>query len=184
MNKICVFLAPGFEEIEALTVVDLLRRTQLDTIMVSITDDRQVTGSHHIEVTADALLADIDFDSVTMLVLPGGMPGTTNLEACAPLMAQVEKFDRAGRDISAICAAPSILGHRGMLRGRNACSFPDFESHLEGAEVTRNPVEVSGHIITARGMGCAVDFALAIVAKLKGNAEAEALADKIVYKRG
>lgn len=184
MNKICIFLAPGFEEIEALTVVDLLRRANLDTLTVSISDDKRVTSSHNITVEADTLLTDIDFDTVTMLVLPGGMPGTTNLEACEPLMAQVEKFYKEGKSISAICAAPSILGHRGMLRGRTACSFPDFESHLEGAAVTQNPVEVSEHIITSRGMGCAIDFGLAIVAKLKGNAEAEALADKIIYKRG
>lgn len=183
MDKVCIFFATGFEEIEALTVVDLLRRSQIDTVMVSITGERQVASSHCVTVETDALLEEIDFDAVTMLVLPGGMPGTKNLEACAPLMEQVENFYREGRCLSAICAAPSILGHRGMLAGRRACSFPEFESHLEGAEVTQNAVETADNIITARGMGCAIDFGLAIVEKLKGKKASEELAAKIVYKQ-
>lgn len=182
MNKVCVFFATGFEEIEALTVVDLLRRSQIDTIMVSVTGERKVTSSHRITIETDALLEEINFDEVTMIVLPGGMPGTTNLEACVPLMKQVERFYAEGRYVAAICAAPSILGHRGMLKGRNACAYPDFESHLEGAVVTQNTVEVSDHVITSRGMGCAIDFGLAIVAKLLGESFAEELAGKIIYK--
>lgn len=182
MDKICVFFATGFEEIEALTVVDLLRRSQIDTVMVSVTGDKNVTSSHNVTVVTDALLEEIDFDEVSMIVLPGGMPGTTNLEACTVLMEQVEKFYAEGRYISAICAAPSILGHRGMLQGRNACAFPDFESHLEGACVTQNAVEVSEHVITSRGMGCAIDFGLAIVAKLLGESKANELAGKIIYQ--
>lgn len=183
MDKVCVFFATGFEEIEALTVVDLLRRSQIDTIMVSTTGERQVASSHQVTVEMDALLEEVDFDQVTMLVLPGGMPGTKNLEACAPLMEQVEKFYHEGRYISAICAAPSILGHRGMLAGKNACAFPEFESHLEGANVTHNTVETDGNIITSRGMGCAIDFGLAIVERLKGRDASEALAAKIVYRQ-
>ena len=182
MDKVCVFFATGFEEIEALTVVDLLRRAQIETMMVSVTGSRNVTSSHNIMVMTDALLEDICFDDVTALVLPGGMPGTTNLEACIPLMDQVDKFYKDEKIVAAICAAPSILGHKGMLQGRNACSFPDFESHLEGAVVTHNSVEISDHVITSRGMGCAIDFGLAIVAKLLGESKAEELADKIIYR--
>ncbi|MCM1161105.1 MAG: DJ-1/PfpI family protein [Roseburia sp.] len=183
MNKVCVFFGTGFEEIEALTVVDLLRRAAIDVSMVSITGEKGVESSHKVLVETDMLLEEVDFSQVKMIVLPGGMPGTKNLEACKLLMEQVERFYEEGKYLSAICAAPSILGHRGMLKGRNACSYPDFESHLEGAKVTKNPVEISEHIITSRGMGTAIEFGLAIVARMKGEDTAKELADKIIYKQ-
>lgn len=182
MGKICVFFGTGYEEIEALTVVDLLRRAKIETEMVSITGELTVESSHKVQVKMDRLLEDVDFQEVDMIVLPGGMPGTKNLEACEPLMAQVDAFYQAGKCISAICAAPSILGHRGMLKGKKACSFPEFESHLEGAEVTKNPAQTADNIITGRGMGCAIDFGLAIVEKIQGKEQAAALAQKIVYE--
>lgn len=181
MSKVCVFFGTGFEEIEALTVVDLLRRASVDVSMVSITGEKTVTSSHKITVEMDMMLEEVDFSKVEMIVLPGGMPGTTNLEACAPLMEQVEKFHKEGKYISAICAAPSIFGHRGMLNGRNACCYPDFESHLEGALVSKNPVEVSEHIITSRGMGTAIEFGLAIVKRMTDEKTAKELAEKIIY---
>ncbi|MDD2971180.1 MAG: DJ-1/PfpI family protein [Lachnospiraceae bacterium] len=183
MSKVAIFMATGFEEIEALTVVDLLRRAGISISMVSITGEIQVTSSHKVQVTCDALLEEVDFQGLDMIVLPGGMPGTKHLEACEPLMRQVEAFYQAGKYISAICAAPSILGHRGMLKGRTACSFPEFESHLEGADVTGSEVEVSDFIITARGMGCAIPFGLAIVERFLGKETAEALGKKIVYQQ-
>lgn len=183
MSQVCVFFAEGYEEIEALTVVDLLRRAGIDTATVSITGQRMVTGSHRIPVMMDQLFEEMDFEKTDMLVLPGGMPGTKNLEARAELMTLLERFYQNGRYVAAICAAPSILGHRGMLEGRNACSFPEFETHLTGAQVSKNSVEVSEHVITSRGMGCAIDFGLALVRVLKGQEAADALADKIVYSR-
>lgn len=183
MSEVCVFFGTGFEEIEALTVVDLLRRASIDVSMVSITGEKRVESSHKVWVEMDMLLEEVDFSGVKMIVLPGGMPGTKNLEACKILMEQVDKFYEEGKYLSAICAAPSILGHRGMLKGRNACSYPDFESHLEGAQVTRNPVEISEHIITSRGMGTAIEFGLAIVAGMKGEETAKELADQIIYKQ-
>lgn len=182
MGKVCIFFGTGYEEIEALTVVDLLRRAGVDTDMVSVTGERMVEGSHRIAVKMDKLFDEVDFDTVDMIVLPGGMPGTKNLEAYEPLMEQVEAFYKEGKGLAAICAAPSILGHRGMLKGKRACSYPDFESHLEGAEVTKNPAETSGNVITGRGMGCAIDFALAIIEKMCGKEKAEALADAIIYE--
>lgn len=182
MSKVCVFFAMGYEEIEALTVVDLLRRAGVDTQMVSITEELPVTGSHGITVQMDKLFEEVDFEDVDMIVLPGGMPGTKNLEEYEPLMKQLDSFNSRGKYIGAICAAPSILGHRGMLNGKRACSFPEFESHLTGAEVTENGSEICGHIITGRGMGCAIDFGLAIVEKLQGQEKAAELADKIVYR--
>lgn len=176
-----VFLADGFEEIEALTAVDLLRRAEIETNMVSVNGNREVTGSHGIRVAVDELLDELDFDQVKMIVLPGGMPGTKNLEASDKLMSRLDQFNREERYIAAICAAPSILGHRGMLKGRKACSYPTFESHLEGAAVLKEPAVCDGHIITGRGMGCSIEFALCIVRELKGSEAGNRLAESIIY---
>lgn len=182
MAKIGVFLATGFEECEALLVVDIARRAGLDLKTISVTGEKEVTSSHNVTIIADLLLGEVDFKEMDMIVLPGGMPGTKNLEACEPLMEQVEAFYKDGKCISAICAAPSIFGHKGFLKGRNAVSYPEFESHLEGAEVSRNSVEVSEHVTTSRGLGTAVDFGLAIVERYKGKAEADRIAKAIVYR--
>lgn len=180
-NNIAVFFATGFEEIEALTVVDILRRAGEEVKMTSITDERRVTSSHGVEVTMDQVFSEVDFEQTDVIVLPGGMPGTKNLEAFLPLMEQVDAFVKAGKLVTAICAAPSILGHRGHLKGKKACSFPDFESHLEGADVERKPAVIDGNIITGRGMGAAIPFGLAILEKLQGKEAAEAMAEKIVF---
>lgn len=182
MGKVCVFLGTGFEEIEALTVVDLLRRESIDTQMVSVMDDRTVTGSHGIKVVTDSLLSEVDFNEAEMLVLPGGLQGTKELEACEALMEQVEAFAKEGKPLCAICAAPSILGHRGILKGKRAIAYPGFEGQLTGAEIIFEPAVRDGNLITGRGMGCAIDFALAIVEYLKGKEVKEALAEKIVYQ--
>lgn len=180
---VTVFLAEGFEEIEALTVVDLLRRAKIATDMVTIGDNKQVTGSHGITVMADKLLQEVDFEQTKMIVLPGGMPGTTNLEACEALIQQVDRFYEQRKYLAAICAAPSILGHRGYLQGIRACSYPSMESHLKGADITQNPVEVSGHVITSRGMGTAIAFGLALIEVLQGEQAAQEMAQTIVYEQ-
>lgn len=181
MSKTAVFFGTGFEEIEALAVVDILRRAGVDTSMVSITGERSVTGSHSIKVEMDALLGEINFDELDLIVLPGGMPGTKNLEACEPLMKQVDAFVAQDKLVAAICAAPSILGHRGILKGKKACSYPTFEDHLEGAEVMRQPAVIDGNIITGRGMGAAVPFGLAVLERLQGRESAMKMAERIVY---
>ena len=181
MSKVCVFFGTGYEEIEALTVVDLLRREAVDTDMVSIMEEKTVTGSHGISVIMDRVISEVDFEKIDMIVLPGGMPGTKNLEACETLMKQVDAFIVGGKAVCAICAAPSILGHRGHLNGKKAIAYPGFEEQLSGAEVIYEPVVIDGNIITGRGMGCAVEFGLAIVEYLKGTAVKKALAEKIVY---
>ena len=181
MKKIAVFFAEGYEEIEALTVVDICRRCGLEVNMVSVNGDKLVKGSHGVGVEMDTVLSQVNFGECDMLVLPGGMPGTKNLEASEELMRQVDAFHAAGKYIAAICAAPSIFGHRGILKGRKACSYPGFESHLEGADVTNGPVEISDHVITSRGLGTAVDFALAIVKVFCGQEKAEELAKSVVY---
>lgn len=183
MSKAAVFLAEGFEEIEALTVVDICRRCGVEIDTVSITEGNQVTGSHSVPVMADKVFSQAEFDAYDMLILPGGMPGTKNLEAHGELMEQIDAFYEKGKYIAAICAAPSIFGHRGILKGRNACSYPGFESHLEGAAVTDGPVEISDHVITSRGMGTAIDFGLAIAEALGTREKAEEVARAIVYRQ-
>ena len=179
---IAVFFANGYEEIEALTVVDLTRRAGIKTWMVSITEEKVVTGSHGISVTMDKTLSDVKFEEVDMIVLPGGMPGTINLEACEPLMEKVKEFDKAGKYISAICAAPTVFGHLGLLEGKKACCYPSMEEGLVGAEVSYETTATADHILTSRGMGTAIDFGLQIIARFQGQEASDDMAKKIVYK--
>ena len=184
MSRAAIFLAAGFEEIEALTVVDILRRAKITIDMVSVTGEQEVTGSHQITVKTDKRLEEVDFDETEILILPGGMPGTTNLEACVPLMDRVDEFYRKDKYLAAICAAPSIFGHKGILKGKKACSNPGFESHLEGAEVIRQPAVTDGHIITSRGMGTAIPFGLAILEQLAGPEAVLEMRKKLEYETG
>ncbi len=181
MNELLVFLADGCEECEALITVDILRRAGLDTVTVSITDSYEIVSSHKIPIKADKLLSEVDLDAAEMLILPGGMPGTTNLEKCEKLMAAVDKFNKEGRPVSAICAAPGIFGRRGILEGRTATSYPTVVGELRGAKTTEESVACDGNVITSRGLGTAIDFGLAIVEKYKGRAESEKIASAIVY---
>ena len=183
MSKIAIFFAKGYEEIEALAVVDVCRRLGLTIDMVSVTEDKAVEGSHGIVVNMDKTFSQVDFGSYDMLLLPGGGEGTKNLEAHEALMAQIDSFYAAGKYIGAICAAPSIFGHKGILKGRRACSYPSFESHLEGATVTAGPVEIDGNVVTSRGMGTAIDFGLAVAGLFVGQEKVSELARGIVYKQ-
>ena len=181
MKKIAIFFAEGYEEIEALTVVDLCRRAGIWVDMVSVTDSLQVTGAHGIPVVMDKMLAEVEFDTLDMLVLPGGMPGTRNLEQVPLLMEQVKAFAAAGKNIAAICAAPSVFGHLGLLEGKNACCYPGFEEELTGANVMFHPCEADGNIITSRGMGCAIDFSLKIIERLENDDTASKIGRQIIY---
>ena len=182
MAKLAIFLADGFEEIEGLTVVDVCRRCRLDIDTVSIKDTYEVISSHKIPVRADRLLSEIHPEDYDMLILPGGGVGTKNLEACQPLMEALDRFHAAGKNLAAICAAPSIFGHRGYLQGRNATCYPGFEDQLTGADPKGTPVEISDHIITGRGMGTSLDFALAIAARYAGQDKADEVAHTITYR--
>jgi len=181
MKKASVFLADGFEEVEGLTVVDLLRRANVDVTMVSIKDDKMITGAHGIAVMADACFDEMSFDEQDLLVLPGGMPGTTNLGAHKGLTDLLVAFHRAGKNVSAICAAPSVLGQLGILEGKKATSYPGFEEALKGADVTMNPVEVAGNVVTSRGMGTAIPFALALIELLIDKETADGIKNAIIY---
>lgn len=183
MNQtVALFLANGFEEIEALTVSDILRRAGIPILLVAVSEVPRIESSHGIVVETDTVINRVNFDEVDMIVLPGGMPGTLNLEANETLMKNLDSFYQNGKKISAICAAPSILGHRGMLKGKKACCFPGFEKDLEGADVKYDSVVKDGEIITARGMGCAIDFALKILETYQGADAALEMSKKIVYR--
>ena len=162
---VLVFLAEGFEEIEALATVDILRRAELDVATVGVTG-RVVRGAHGIPVVADWEPDAVSFADMQAVVLPGGMPGTRNLEASATVQAALDAAVEGGRLIGAICAAPTILGHRGLLKGRRATCFPGCEKELIGAVVTGAPAERDGLIVTGKSAGCAVPFALKLVAAL------------------
>jgi len=183
MKKIAVCLAEGFEEVEALSAVDLLRRGGHEVIMVSMKDDLLVSGAHGISVKADQFYRAVNFDEIDMIVLPGGMPGTTNLENHEELKALLKKFNEEKKMIGAICAAPMILGHLNILKGKNAVCYPGMGKELIGANVKKKDVVVDGHIITSRGVGTALEFALTIVKCLDGREKAEKLAKEIVYKK-
>ena len=162
---IYVCLADGFEELEALTPVDILRRAGIPVQMLGV-GGRRVTGAHGIPVEADAVAEEASPDTMTGLVLPGGVPGTPHLEASAV---------RRELLIGAICAAPSILGHKGLLRGRRATCFPGYEPELTGAEVCGELVVRDGRFITGKGAGAAVAFALQLVEYLTSPEQAEAI---------
>ncbi len=183
MKTCYVFLAEGFEEIEALTVVDLLRRDQIPVEMVSVSGEDYVMGSHDIQVKADCKMQGVDLDKACMLVLPGGMPGTENLFACEPLKEMVLTFHKTNRRIAAICAAPSILGRWGLLEGKKAVCYPGREEMLIGATVLKEEVVTDGNITTSRGMGTAIPFGLELLKLLDCETEAGAMKNKIIYRQ-
>ena len=169
---IYVFLADGFEEIEALAPVDILRRAELEVKTVGV-GGKTVTGSHGITVTADIEEKDVTTDDMEMMILPGGMPGTLNLEKSPIVTACAEYCARNNIYLGAICAAPSILGHMGILKGKEAICFPGFEGQLNGAVISEKHVCVDGSIITAKGMGVATEFGLTLAALMAGQDEAD-----------
>lgn len=176
-----LFLTEGFEEIEALTVVDLLRRAQIEITTVSITGAKKVTGSHEISVEADAVFKDINYNEAEMLVLPGGMPGTRHLLEHKELVQLLKEFHGQNKDIAAICAAPSVLGVNGLLKGKKATCYPGFEDKLIEAVYTGSKIEEDGNIITSKGMGTAIDFSLKIIERLKDKTLADKIAASIQY---
>ena len=181
MSKVYVFLAEGFEEIEGLTVVDLLRRAKIETEMVSIMEGKQIKGSHGIKVTADSMFEDVDFSDADLLVLPGGMPGTLNLGNHEGLCELLKKHYGENKMIAAICAAPSVFGQLGFLNGRIATCYPGFESKLEGAIVCATKVAVDENVVTAKGMGAAIDFSLKLIELLVSKETADEISQGIIY---
>jgi protein deglycase len=179
-KKIAVHLADGFEEIEAVSIIDVLRRADLDVHVVSVTGKAEVLGAHQIIVVSDILFDKVNYDEIYMIVLPGGMPGAANLDAHAGLKSQIRKFVDEDKQIAAICAAPLVFGNMGILDGKSAVCYPGFEAYLTGAEVLKVPVVESGNIITGRGPGLAIQFALKIVEKAVSVEKAELLAKQML----
>lgn len=181
MVNTAIFLADGYEEIEALAVVDVFRRAGIEMDMVSISEELLTNGSHKIQVMADKLLKDIAFEEYDMLILPGGLRGMQNLENCESLMQQIDAFYEQDKYVAAICASPSILGRRGILAGKQATAYPGFEDELKGATVVDAGAVRNGNVITGRSMGSAIEFALLLVETLLGKEKAEEIAEQIVY---
>lgn len=182
MKHVFAHLAEGFEEVEALAVVDVLRRAEVDVTMVSVTGNLLVTGSHNITVKADVLFEDADYTKADMLFLPGGLPGTNNLEAHKGLITQLENFNAQKQLLAAICAAPSVFGKLNFLQGKKATCYPGFESYLAGADVVTNPAVADGHIVTGKGIGAAFEFSLLLVEKLVSKEVAQNLREKMVVQ--
>ncbi len=181
MEKVYVFFADGFEEIEGLTVVDMLRRVNVETVMVSVNETTTVTGAHGIKLSADGVFADYTYEDGTMAVLPGGMPGTNHLMAHEGLKEVLFTYHKEKKYLAAICAAPSVLGMNGLLEGRHATCYPGFEEKLLGAKALPDAVVMDGNIITSRGMGTAISFGAALVSVLAGEETAEELLKSIQY---
>lgn len=177
---IYVFLADGFEETEALTTVDILRRGKLDVQTVAVgTNGKQVTSSHKITVTADINEAEIAFENLRGIVLPGGMPGTVNLGVSLIVHQCINYCVEKGYVIGAICAAPSVLGEMGILNGKKATCFPGFEDKLEGAEYVNEFAVTDGFVVTGKGMGATIPFALQLLELFKNKETANTVLESL-----
>lgn len=182
LKNIAIHLATGFEETEAITVIDILRRAKLNVTTVSITGENVVEGAHGIKVTADKLFEEINYEEFHMIVLPGGMPGTTNLDNHIELKKRVIEFDLDSKWIGAICAAPSIIGKLGLLEDKEAVCYPGFEEKLFNAKISDKTTVVSDNFITSKGLGSTIEFSLAIVENLINKETAEKIAKAIIYR--
>ena len=183
MKRAVILFAEGYETVEALLVVDLLRRGGVEVTMASITEDEFVRSSHGVNVEMDAVLGEVDILDYDAIILPGGMPGTTNLKEDENVRKAVQEAYDDGRYVAAICAAPTILADMGLLKGKRATCYPDMESEIEDAYLTGAPVATDENIITSQGVGTAIDFALKLIEVLISEEKAVEIADSIVYQR-
>ena len=181
MKSVIVFLADGFEECEGLLVVDLLRRAGVNVTTASIMGKTEIISSHNVALMADVLAEEADFGAADMIVLPGGLPGTTYLGESLIVREQCLEFAAAGKYVAAICAAPSVLAELGLLEGKPATCHPNFEGKMSGAVVTREGVTVSGNIITGRGLGAGIPFALKLIEILVDKETADKVGGSICF---
>lgn len=181
MVYIC--LAEGFEEIEALTIIDILRRGSVEAKSLSISGSRLVKGTHGINVEADLIFEDGDFQLCEMIVLPGGMPGALNLQNHKGLAKEIKSFANEGKLLAAICAAPMGFGAHGILKGKRATIYPGMEKSLKGASATGENVTTDGNIITGMGPACAMEFALKLLEILKGSRASAEIAQELLFDR-
>ncbi len=178
--KALIYLATGFEEIEAVASIDILRRADISVQTVSLTDNLLVKGAYGTEVKADRTFDEVGYEQADILILPGGLPGSHNLSAHAGLTEKIRAHHEAGKWLAAICAAPLVYGRMGLLKGKTVVCYPGFESELEGATIADGAVSVSGQFITGKGPGLTMDFALEIVKQLKGHEVAKQVADGLL----
>lgn len=182
MAKVYAFVADGMEEVECLAVCDVLLRANVDVKLVSIMGRKEITGSHGFKITADELFEEIT-DDADVLFLPGGMPGTLRLTEHKALGEMLKAHHAAGKRLAAICAAPSVLGGLGLVKGHKATCFPGWEAKMDGAEITGAAVETDRLISTGRGMGCSIDLGLELVKLLVNEETAADLKAKIQYDK-
>ena len=176
MKKAVMLFANGYEEVEALMTVDLLKRAGVDIRLVSIIDDMTVTGSHGISVAMDTKLSRIQLKEEDAIIIPGGMPGTMNLGVDVAVTGALKQMNRDGKIVAAICAAPSVLGKCGILEGKKATCYPGFEDKLIGEQVVAD-----GNIITSRGLGTSMEFGFELIKKLVSAEKAEEVREQIVF---
>ena len=183
MSKVYVLFAEGFEEIEGLTVVDLMRRAGIEVVMTSINlSDTVVKGARGITITTDISIENA-IEEGDMVVLPGGMPGTTNLMNSAYVRDMVSNYYEAGKYVAAICAAPTVLSDLGILADKRATSYPGMQASVKCAKYDdHSSVVVDGNVITSRGLGTAIDFSLKLIELLKDKESADKIAESVVYK--
>jgi 4-methyl-5(b-hydroxyethyl)-thiazole monophosphate biosynthesis len=174
-------LADGFEEIEAVSIIDLLRRARIEVTVAGV-HGMSATGSHGITMQCDALVEDCDFEGADALVLPGGMPGSRTLRDSEPVRDAVTRFASDGKLVAAICAAPTVLSSCGVLRGRRATSHPAHAYEMDDCSYVEDAVVEDGNIITSRGAGTSIEFALAVIARLVNKETAREIADRIVHR--
>lgn len=180
---IYTFLAPGFEEVEALTVIDVLRRAGQPVTTVSITDEKVVMGAHQIPIVADQLFSETDFSDSKGLFLPGGMPGATNLDAHEGLRALILQCAAEGKVLAAICAAPLVFGHLGLTQGKTCTCYPGFETELAGANYTANLVEVDGNMFTGCGPAAGLELGYKLAEHLVSPEVAAGLREGMQYNK-
>ncbi len=183
MSKVYVFVADGFEEVEGLAVVDLLRRADIETIMVSVSDTTEILGGHGIVVSADKVFEEVGFEDVDMLVLPGGTTGVRNLRKHEGLCAVLQEFNDEGKMIAAICAAPTLLEELGILEGKNATCYYGLKEELVSCNYIDANVVKDENIITSQGFGTAIDLGLALVEYFNGTEAAKEMQHSVMYKR-
>lgn len=182
MAKVYEFLATGFEDIEALIPLDIMRRAGVDFKTVSITGDLYVESAHGVTMKADMLIEDADMSDADLIMLPGGLPGATNLNAHNGVKKAIIEQNARGKMIGAICAAPMVLGGIGLLQGRRATCYPGFEKYLEGAEYTHELCTVDGNITTGEGPAAALPYAYTLLAALTDRQTADQVAEGMMYK--
>ncbi|MDR1688028.1 MAG: DJ-1/PfpI family protein [Clostridiales bacterium] len=182
MSKAAIFFVEDFEEAEAVTPTDILRRGNVTADTVSLTGNKTVTGSHGIKLICDKLFEEISVASYDMLVLPGG-PGTESYMLREDFLRLIREAAKSGVKIGAICAAPSILGRLGLLKGKKAVCYPGYEKYLEGADVLTENAVTDGNITTSRGMGTAADFGFELLEILEGTEMKNKIKSAVVYPR-